>query len=233
MAKYVSISVGEIMLGFIVALETEAQSFLENVTKIKKSTLSGKTLFTGKYFGEDVAIIISNIGKVSAALSAQALIDKFSPKALINFGSAGGVKGETEICGFYSVTESAQYDFDLTALEPVPLGYNQGYDTVFFRSATYNTSLKRVKLASADKFTSKKEDVDALKNMGCSVFDMEGAAIAQVAKSNEVPVVIIKAVSDIYGSGSNAEQFKTNLKTIGERFPNILEKEITAFLKDN
>lgn len=221
------------MIGFIVALKGETQSFLKNIENIRESSLAGKPLFTGKFLGEDVALIISNIGKVSAALSAQALIDKFSPELLFNFGSAGGIKGETEALLYYYVEKSAQYDFDLTALEDVPLGYNQGYDRVFFDSIEIKTDLEKKTLASSDKFTSEKADVDKLMKMGCSIFDMEGAAIAQVALSNGVPFISVKGVSDLYGSGSNAEQFVKNLSIIEKNFPPVIEKIVKTFLKKN
>ena len=219
------------MIGFVIALKSEARSFLEKTENVSESSLAGKPLFTGKYLGEDVAIVISNIGKVSAALSAQALIDNCRPDLIFNFGTAGGVMGKAEVLSYYFIEKSAQYDFDLTALEPVPLGFNQGYDRVFFDSFDLNVDLEKRTLASSDKFTSEQTDIDKIEKMGCSLFDMEGAAIAQVAVSNGVPFVSVKGVSDLFGSGSNAEQFVKNLSVIEKNFPPVIEKVLKAFLK--
>ena len=219
------------MIGFVVALKSEVRSFLEKTENISESSLAGKPLFTGKYLGEDVAIIISDIGKVSAALSAQALIDRYSPELIFNFGTAGAIKGKAEVLSYYFIDKSAQYDLDLTALEPVPLGFNQGYGRVFFDSLDLETDLEKRTLASSDKFTSERTDIDKIEKMGCSLFDMEGAAIAQVALSNGVPFISVKGISDLFGSGSNAEQFAENLSVIGKNFPAVIEKVLKAFLE--
>ena len=39
---------------------------------------------------------------------------------------------------------------------------------------------------------------------------MEGAAIAEVCKYAGVPLVSVKAISDVYGAGSTTEQFRKN-----------------------
>ena len=39
---------------------------------------------------------------------------------------------------------------------------------------------------------------------------MEGAAIAQVCKYAGVPLLSVKAISDVYGAGSTTEQYKKN-----------------------
>jgi len=218
------------MIGFVIALPSEAKSFLEKIENPEKSTLSGKPLYTGKYFGDDVAIIISNIGKVSSALSTQALIDKFSPEVIVNFGTAGGIDGQCNPREFYYVESSAQYDLDLTAIDPVKIGYNQGYDMVFFDSLNLKTDLKKVKLASSDRFTSTKEQIEIIKNMGATLYDMEGGAISQVCLSNGVPLIMIRAVSDVFGSKSNAEQFRENLSAIEKAFPTVIEKTLKTYL---
>ncbi len=219
------------MIGFVIALPSEAKSFLEKIENAEKSTLLNKTLYTGKYLKEDVAIIISNIGKVSAALSTQALIDRFSPEVIFNFGTAGGVDGQCKTREFYYVESSAQYDLDLTAIDPVEIGYNQGYDRVFFDSLDLRTDLKKVKLVSSDRFTSTKEQIEIIKNMGATLYDMEGGAISQTCFSNGVPLIMIRAVSDVYGSRCNAEQFRENLSAIEKAFPTVIEKTLKTYLK--
>ena len=57
----------------------------------------------------------------------QAIIDKYSPSTIINFGSAGGFDGKTQALEYYNVDKCCQYDFDLSELDPVPIGYIQDY----------------------------------------------------------------------------------------------------------
>ena len=56
---------------------------------------------------------------------------------------------------------------------------------------------------------------------------MEVGAIAEVCKYAGVPCVSVKAISDVYGTGSTTEQFKKNLKlallNLKAHLPEILE----------
>ncbi len=213
------------MICFVVALKSEAKTLLSKVDNLKETILADKPTYSFTINGINTVLSISGIGKVSAALTTQLLIDKFSPKFIINFGTCGGMNNSVKALNYYLVEKCCQYDFDLSKLDNVPRGYIQEYDTVFF--PTYTTNLDFIEksvLASADKFTSEKEDVDVVNQMGCSLCDMEGSAIAQVCASNNVPFVIIKGITDVHGSNTAQEQFFANLSTVGNGFPSIIFK---------
>lgn len=214
------------MICFIVALEREASFVIDKVKEAKKSFICGKPVYEGKLFGEDVALVISGIGKVSAALSCQAAIDEYKPQAIINFGTAGGVDGTVTPREYYAVKNCCQFDFDLRDVDNVPLGYIQEYDRVFFDGNTYKpkTLIEERNLASADRFTESEKDNNAVLSLGCSLRDMEGGAIAQVCASCGVPLLIVKGVSDVTGSGSTAEQFRKNLTAVSKGFPFVIKK---------
>lgn len=220
------------MIGIVVALKKEAENFLLGIKDVKEIKLADKPTYLGKVDNVDFALIISGIGKVSAALSTQLLIDKYNPSAILNFGTTGGMNNSVKVLEYYLVDKCCQYDFDLTELEDVPLGYIQEYDTVFFKANTDKIDfLPTSSLASADKFTNKDQDIKTINDLGCSICDMEGAAIAQVCTSNKTPLYIVKGISDVSGNGTAPEQFFKNLKTVGENFPNIIIKTIKAIAK--
>lgn len=212
------------MIVIIAAMEKEAAALIEKFQEKKELTLAGKTAYDGKLFGKSVLLVISGIGKVSAAIAAQAAIDKYSPEYVLNFGTAGGLSEEVSAINFYAVNECCQYDFDLTAIDNVPVGYIQDYDTVFFNVNTEGLNfLPKIKLATSDRFTCMKRDVATVKRLGCSVSDMEGCAIAQVCTSNGVKFYSIKAISDVLGSGIQAEEFLRNMETIRNSFPSVIK----------
>lgn len=213
------------MTVILAAMEKEAAALIEKFSDKKELKIAGKTAYEGKLFGKNVLLIISGIGKVSAAIAAQSAIDEYSPEVVLNFGTAGGLGESVCAKSFYAVSECCQYDFDLTAIDDVPVGYIQDYDTVFFKSYTENIDfLPKVKLATSDRFTHEEKDVKIVKELGCSVTDMEGCAIAQVCASNNVVFYAIKAVSDVLGSGIQAEEFSSNMNYIRQNFPSIIEK---------
>lgn len=210
-------------IGIIVALSKEAARFIEKTRLTEKTKLANKKIYSGVFGENEIILAISGIGKVSAALCAQAIIDKYSPDVLINFGTVGGFGDKVSAKNYYAVDKCCQYDFDLSDLDDVPVGYIQDYDSVFFDVKTCDFLEKR-SLATSDKFTCKDKDVKTVNNLGCSLCDMEGAAIAQVCASNDTPLYIVKGVTDVFGSGTNAEQFNENLKAVSDGFPDVIIK---------
>lgn len=211
------------VIGIVVALEKEATPFLTRVNAVKTADIAKKTVYTAQIADKTVYLIISGIGKVSSALSTQILIDKFQPDAIINFGTVGGIGSEVAAKKYYAVDKCCQYDFDLSDLDNVSVGYIQDYDTVFFPATTDKLDfLDKSSLATSDKFTCKDSDVKTVKELNCSLCDMEGASIAQVCLSNQIPVYIIKGVTDVFGSGANSDQFIENLKAVSSGFPQVI-----------
>lgn len=213
------------MIGIIIALKSEAKYFIEKIKNVKETSVLDKKAYTGEFCGKEIVLAISGIGKVSAALTAQKIIDDYSPEYLLNFGSVGAVNDAVGVLDYCIVDRCMQYDFDVTALDPVPLGYIQEYDRVFFDclTAPFN-EFKKASLATGDRFSTGKEDAELVSNQGCALRDMEGAAIAQVCESNKVPLIMLKGVSDVYGSESEQEQFVKNLDSLAKGFPEIIEK---------
>ena len=204
------------MIGIVVALKPELNNLLNFASDIKEQNISGKTFITCKIANKDVCIAISNVGKVASAMTTQILIDNFSTSVIINFGSVGGLKDNVEALNLYSVEKCCQYDFDLSELDKCPVGFNQNYDSLYIDLDKRNFNLKRVKLATSDRFTCKESDIALVNTVGADIYDMEGCAIAQVCLSNKIQLIMIKGVTDVYGSGIVSEQFIKNLNKVGE-----------------
>lgn len=206
----------------VVALQSEANAVINALKEKNETTIIGKTLYLGKLNGQDVALAISGIGKVNASITTQALIDKFSPDYVLNFGTAGGVDSSVKALAYYQVKQCCQFDFDLRDLDGVPLGYIQDYDRSFFPCTTIENFLEVKNIGSADRFTESNIDNITVKDIGCSLRDMEGAGIAHTCLANEVPLYMLKGVTDVTGSNSTAEQFKSNLKEVCNNFDKIV-----------
>ncbi len=217
------------MFGIVVALKSECKYFLENLKDKTPIKLADKEAFFGKICGNDCVIAISGIGKVSAGLTTQLLIDKYSPDFILNFGTCGGMNDSVEILNYYAIDKCCQFDFDVRAIDDVPLGYIQEYKTVFFDCQTKGLEfLNNSRVATADRFTNDLSDINAINDMGCSLRDMEGGAIGQVCASNHVSLYMIKGISDVFGSGTAEEQFFRNLDTVAKGFTQVVEKAINS-----
>lgn len=213
------------MIAIVVALKREAQSIINCFTDLKVLNLAKKQTYLGKLFGKDCVLCVSGIGKVNASLTTQMLIDKYSPEFILNFGTAGGIDKSVKPLEYYVIDKSCQFDFDLRDLDGVPLGYIQDYDLSFFPSCTINfeTNMQKKILATADRFTESETDTQDIRDIGCNIRDMEGGAIAQVCYTNNVPLLMIKGITDVVGNGLTAEQFFANLKTVSLGFNKVIE----------
>ncbi len=208
------------MIAFVVAMEKEAKDFFSKLNIKDEKIIAGKKVVLANYLNKEIVVGVAGIGKVNAGLTTQMLIDNFNPELVINFGLAGGKLG----CGLNAgdvvfVEKACQYDFDLSELDDVEIGYMQDYDTIYYNlekdvcveGSTF------VKCATGDRFTSKEYFLEVIKNLGAQISDMELGAIAQVCVANNVKLISLKLISDVEGKeGSIFEQYYGNLNYVSK-----------------
>ena len=197
-------------IGIIGAMEEEVSILkekMEDVRIIKKASMD---FYEGILAGKKVVVVRSGIGKVNAGICAQILADVFSVDAIINTGIAGSLNKNINIGDIVLSTDVVQHDMDATGF-----GYRKGQIPqmpVFFFNADDN--LRRLaaevckevnpdiqvfkgRIASGDQFVCDQD----VKNRIVSEFsayatEMEGAAIGQAAYLNEIPFLVVRAISD-------------------------------------
>ncbi len=201
------------MIGCVIAMESEAEILLDCMDIENIQTIYGKTVHFGKAFGKDVLLVICGVGKVNAAVGACAAISK-GADVILNFGVAGGLNARTELTEVYLIDKAVQYDFDLTQLNGGKIGtLDEETENYLPLCLPQGLDYARRALASGDRFNDSPLDHTLLTNeLNADIRDMEGAAIAQVCKVAGIPFTAVKAVSDVYGSGSTTEQYKKNLR---------------------
>ena len=217
------------MIGAVIAMQSEADILLDEMEISRSLCVSGKKIHVGKAYGKDIAVCICGVGKVNAALGAQLLVSKFDAEKLLNFGVAGGLNKDTELCNVYQIAAAVQFDFDLTQLNGTKIGTLDEYTENYLKLNVFKLPFQKKKLGTSDRFNDSPEDYKLLTaELGADIRDMEGAAVVQAAYAAELPVYSIKAISDIAGSGSTTEQFLVNkdkaLQNLKAALPAIFEE---------
>lgn len=156
--------------------------------------------------GADDRLYISGVGKVNAAMATQKAIDEGATE-IVNAGTAGGFDPQMKIGDIVEVGRAVEYDFDLAKLNGTRVGQLNERDTPYIPCGRGTATL-----ASGDRFNDNDEDLRLFADLGCTVRDMEGAAIAHVCEKNHVPCRILKVISDVYGKGGMTQQYKDNLQ---------------------
>ena len=198
------------MIGIIGAMDEEVQQIV-NVMEVKKvENKASMTFNMGTLSGKDVVIVRSGIGKVNAAVCTQILVDDFNVDYVINTGIAGSLKSEIDIADIVISDDVLHHDMDATGFG-YALGQIPRMETLSFKADERLINLAKDscehvipqvgvhigRIVSGDQFISNKE----VKNKIASNFsgyctEMEGAAIAQAAYLNNVPFLILRAISD-------------------------------------
>lgn len=217
------------MLGIVVAMEKEGNLFLDKCQITSCEYYAGKRIYKGVFCNKDFTLIISGIGKVNSALSTQILIDKFDVDCIINFGVAGGKKNSRLNAGDVAlITQVCQYDFDLSEIDDVNIGYMQDYDLTYYPTAykNYQGNAFALKIcASGDRFTKNAYWLELISTLGGEVVDMESGGIAQVSYANKKPLYILKLISDVDGADESIfSQYANNVKSVCEKIPSAVEE---------
>ena len=198
----------EVDIGVIGAMDAEVNAIIEMLAERAVCTVSGIKFYTGTLFSRKVAVAKCGIGKVFAAMCAEAMILNFTPKLLVNTGVGGAVDPKLSPLDIVVAERLVQHDMDTTALGD-EAGLISGINKVYFdadgraidvlssSAAGLGLSLTVGTVATGDKFISSGQDKERIRTLfGASACEMEGGAIAHVAYVNGVPFAVVRAISD-------------------------------------
>ena len=224
-------------LGIIGAMDIEVAGLKADM-EIKREVRKAKMDFCeGVLKGHDVVVVKSGIGKVNAAVCTQILVDEFQVDAVINTGIAGSLNAKIDIGDIVISTDVVHHDMDA-----VNFGYEPGQipQMDVFSFAADETLAKLAeeaclevnpeisvfhgRIVSGDQFVADKAVKERIVNLFhgyCT--EMEGASIAQAAYLNEVPFVILRAISD-KADDSASEDYPTFEKKAAQHCINLVEK---------
>ena len=209
-------------------MELEVEALKEQMDVKNIVEKASMKFYEGTLRGKDVVIVQCGIGKVNAGICVQILADLFQVDAVINTGVAGSLRAEINIGDIVVSTDACEHDMDVTAL-----GYKQGIipqmKESFFkadrqlveaaievcREVNPDINVYEGRVLSGDQFISGEE----IKNKLIDLFDgfcteMEGAAIAQAAWLNQIPFVIIRAISDKADGSAHMDYSEFEAKAI-------------------
>ena len=187
----------------------------------------------GKLHGREIVAVQTGVGKVLAAIVTQHLIDAFEPAAVIMTGIGGSINPDFHRGDIVIGTDSIQHDMDSTLF-----GYKRGEipytpyriipsDPYLVEIAmAYKTEpLKKGRILTGDQFVSGsgRPEFDYLRSeLEGDIVEMEGAAAGLAAMINEVPFLLIRAVSD-NADGKDMGSYKDFIKSASKRSFGLIE----------
>lgn len=197
-------------IGIIGAMEMEVETLKAQLQGRKTTTAARMEFCEGTLNGVSVVVVRSGVGKVNAAACTQILADRFGVDAVINTGVAGSLDARIDIGDIVISTDVVHHDVDATLFGYAPGEVPQLGVKAFpadealaqaaqraCRKAAPEISVLRGRVASGDQFIvsrEKKEQIRTVFDGMCT--EMEGAAIAQTAWLNQIPFIVVRAISD-------------------------------------
>ncbi len=203
---------------------------------LEETTRAGMTFYSGTIGGTPVVVSMCKVGKVNAAACTQMMCDIFGVTHIVNTGAAGSLDARIDIGDFVVSTDAVQHDMDVCNFGYEP-GQVPGLDTVAFAAdselrqmavAAIEEAAPEVKafegrVLSGDQFVRDQDVKHRIKaTFGGLCCEMEGAAIAQVAHLNDVPFVVVRAISD-KADGSDSQLYEEFERKAAEHSALIVE----------
>ncbi|MCI9020545.1 MAG: 5'-methylthioadenosine/adenosylhomocysteine nucleosidase [Eubacterium sp.] len=224
-------------IGIIGAMESEVAALKEAMKTEQVVTKAGMDFYEGTLEGASVVVVQCGVGKVNAAMCVQVLADLFAITHVMNTGVAGSLNAKLDIGDILVSEKAIQHDMDVT-----PLGYEPGripgFETREFtadagmaeavaaacRRANPDVNVAKGCVLSGDQFISSAQVKERLiTEFQGDCAEMEGASIAQAAVLNQLPFVIIRAISDKADGSAQMDYPEFEIQAAGHCAKMVLE----------
>lgn len=227
----------ESVIAIIGAFDAELELLKAQMQGSEEIEANNMRVVKGILNGKNVVLALSGMGKVNAAMTTTYIIQQYYPSKILFSGIAGGLNPNLEPGDIVIGEKTVQHDlvtwtndtllpfetYNPTNGEAVPLFF-EADESLFKVAKKVIDKIELNKINTVDgerqpKITSgiiacgdafiassiKKEEL--INKFDADAVEMEGAAIAQVCRQFDVPVIIIRSISD-----SADEQAQTTLE---------------------
>ncbi|MDR1969158.1 MAG: 5'-methylthioadenosine/adenosylhomocysteine nucleosidase [Burkholderiaceae bacterium] len=119
-------------IGIIGAMRQELAAVLARMPDERRQCIGGRDFWAGHWYGHEVVAVLSRMGKVAAATTATALIERFAVSHIVFTGVAGGLGDDVRIGDVVLANAFVQHDMDaspLFARHEVPLYGRARFET--------------------------------------------------------------------------------------------------------
>ena len=202
-------------IGIISAMDNEIKLLVNQAKIDKMDSIGGIDYYVGTLRDKNVVITRSGIGKIRASSGVTTMINDYNIKEVYFTGIAGGLLDEEEVLDVVIADKLVEHDYGrLTNDGFVWTGGDPGKGTD--KGEYYECDPELVKLAytcaldvmgeehvfkgtiaTGDQFIESEEYCNTLRNnFNAYACEMEGASIAVVCKNYDIPLVVIRALSD-------------------------------------
>lgn len=205
----------------IAAMHEELAALLPAIEDARTERRGGREFWLGRLAGHEVIAVRAGIGKVAAAVTATLLLDHYEATRVLFLGVAGGIGTGVQVGDVVVADALLQHDMDASPLFPrheVPLTglarfpADAAFSDAVARGAEaalaqhgetaallgHGSRVHRGLIVSGDRFVATAAESEALRGAlpDALAVEMEGAAVAQVCHAFDVPLAVVRSISD-------------------------------------
>lgn len=164
--------------------------------------------------GTDPDFHVDNVATVPATLMTYLAIEKFTPDLVLNAGTAGGIANRgCEIGDVYlgsGIFSFHDRRIPLPGFDQYGMGRYSCYDT---SALAADLKLKTGSISTGNSLDLQGKDLQIIYENQAIIKDMEAAAVAWVCRTLSMPMIAIKAITDLIDQGAPTEtQFMQNFQ---------------------
>ena len=240
-------------IGFVVAMKNEAD-ILSSALGLSQIQHESGDFFVYSNSQESIVMLtpgqniqfqcyglpVSRVGKISSGVITTILIERFSPKCIINTGTAGGIASKDMQVGDIVIADFVtNHDIQI----PLP-GYMQYGSRAmpilhWKRIDGISASHKIGTVSSGESFITTADHWRAIRNSGAIAKEMEATGVVHAMEilNSTIPVYIIKSITDVNDENISHQQssdefiknFETAMSTLSTCMKEIVEKKNELF----
>ena len=222
-------------IGLLIAVSRELEAFLNSGEARTEETVVGRTVYRTRMEGHEVFAVQSGCGEIDAAAATMLLAVKYGCGIILNFGVTGALEADLKVEDLFVAEKVWHYDFDVTAFTGCEkTGQYEEYPDEFIpldaglvKLVTERIpGIRKVAVASGDKFVEDREEKLRLRAAGCGICDMELAGIARTCERSGVKCLSIKCISDAFDG--NGADFEKNVRASAAKAFSVLREVMKA-----
>ena len=197
------------MICILFALTEEMEPFANKIGVLSEQQVVGHFRYlTAATAAQRLVLTVTGMGKVSAAMATQAVIDRFRPDLIIQAGVAGSLRTDMRAGDVFVASEICQHDVHMAGTADKwqscshqgQVIYKPNRDALGIALQVPwpgNSARFSGRLLTGDKAVATAKYADKLRReLSGDAVDMESGAVAQVACVNNVPFCVLRTISD-------------------------------------
>lgn len=225
------------MIAIIAAMQKEIDEMLLLCENAVEKQLVNTTVYEAELAGKAVVLCLSGVGKVNAAISTTILCQHYPLEAILNIGTAGGLKADEHVLDVVISDRVVQHDFDTSGIDGES-GYGLFYEADHKLLEITRKVLDELAIpnhvgmvATGDQFIHEDVQIKRILTLYpesiCA--EMEAGGIAQAAVYNKVPFIVLRSLSDVAVNDDSPMDFMKYVSVASRRSAEFT-KEIVSVL---